>query len=184
MSATDPPKYHIPVTNSSNMNPTSANELVEKLKRMVSESHSIAAQLEEYQKIIKTKDEEIEFLQTMLDESHASNSTLENRLEELENMKERLIELDTDTGPEFEGSYSGKQQSNLQEPVPENSNELNELRHKNNELQARLDDLHSHMLLLKREAMTALRYKQRIIELETRLAALQQEKENTETSPS
>jgi DNA repair exonuclease SbcCD ATPase subunit len=169
------------------MNPTSASELVEKLKRMVSESHSIAAQLEEYQRIIKTKDEEIEFLQTMLDESHASNSTLENRLEELENLKEKLIELDTGTVTDVEDPHHVRPQSYREVPAPDRSNELDELRQKNIELQARLDDMPNHMLLLKREAMTALRYKQRIGELESRLAALEPlepEKENKETSAS
>jgi DNA repair exonuclease SbcCD ATPase subunit len=159
------------------MNPSSATELVEKLKRMVSESHSIAAQLDEYQESIKSKDEEIQLLQTLLDESHAHISKLETRLEEFESLQNKLEELDAFADLPLENPPTPNSPSPV--PTSDPSDELIELRRKNTELQARLDDIHSHMLLLKREASTALRYKQLASELQARLTAMEPEKQNS-----
>lgn len=165
------------------MNTGSATELVEKLKRLVSESNSLAAQFSELEGIIKSKNEEIELLQSMLDESHASISMLESKVEELSSLQEKLEELDSI--PFSESPIAPKQVEPIDAAPPTDHNEeMDELRIKNIRLQEKLDELHDQLLTLKRESLSVLQYKKRIIELESRIEVLEHEKENTETFPS
>ncbi len=169
--------------NDSTMTPGSASELVEKLKHLVSESNSLAAQFNELEAIIKSKNEEIELLQTMLDESHANISTLESRVEELSALQEKLGELETI--PLLETSIPATERETINAaPLPDHSDELDELRTKNIRLQEKLDELHEQLLTLKRESLSVLQYKQRIIELESRIEFLEHERKQTETFPS
>jgi hypothetical protein len=163
------------------MTPGSASELVDKLKRLVSESNSLAAQFGELEEIIKSKNEEIELLQSMLDESHARISMLENRVEELAALQEKLGELEPLPFLDPTMPASGGETAVTS---PDHGDEADELRMKNIRLQEKLDELHEQLLTLKRESLSVLQYKQRIIELESRIEFLEHEKENTETTPS
>lgn len=158
------------------MDGTDNTDLLATFRKLVAENKSYEARLEDYARIIYSRDNEIQMLQSMLSEANEYRSTLDEQLKELKELKRNMIDLQRQAA----GStymVTGKQQR-LNENVSAEA-QLENLKQDYAYLQSQLVDLQSQLIDVNNRNMMLTLQTSRVAELESLLANY----ERTEESP-
>jgi len=141
-------------------------------KKLLAENKSQEARLQEYTKIINSRDHEIEMLQTMLSESNAYRSSIDNQLHELSDLKKFIGDLQQQVAGAVY-TTTGRQQQ-LSDTVSVEQ-QLKNLRLEYTLLQSQLTDLQAQLLDANNRNLLLQLQTSRIAELESLLEIAEQE---------
>ncbi len=170
--------------NTLSMDNTGNINIVEEFKRLLALNGSLEARLDEYAKIIKGRDNEIEMLQSMLTESSAYRSNLDSQVNELNELQDGIAQLRQQVaGSSYIGAskntYSGNSMG-LQQQLEEMKMQYAYLQSQMTDLQKQLIELNNRNLLLQQQTG-------RIAELESMLEnaaeEIEQLKSNQHNNP-
>jgi hypothetical protein len=156
------------------MDNTGDIDLLTAFKKLLAESKSKDARLEDYLKIIDSRDNEIEMLHTMLTEANEYRSTLDSQLKELRDLQQYLAGVQQQ---EAQSTYmvTGRQPQPVGSLSIERQFENLQLAYAN--LQAQLADLQSQLLDMNNRNLLLQQQASRIAELESLLAIAEGELE-------
>jgi len=146
-------------------------DLLESFKKLIAENRSYESRLEDYAKIIYSRDNEIQMLQSMLSEANEYRSNLDEQVKELQELKKNMIDLQRQAAS---STYmvTGKQHR------PGSSISLEaqfeNLKEDYAYLQSQLSDLQSQLLEVNNRNMVLTLQTSRVAELESLLANFEQ----------
>jgi predicted nucleic acid-binding Zn-ribbon protein len=146
-------------------------DLLESVKRLVAENKSYESRLEDYARIIYSRDSEIEMLQSMLAEANEYRSSLDEQVKELKELKRSMIDIQRQAAS---STYmvNGKQQR-AGESVSLEA-QFEHLKQDYAFLQSQLTDLQSQLLEVNNRNMLLMLQTSRVAELESLLAIFEQ----------
>ena len=156
------------------MNNTGDIDLLTALKKLLAENKSQEARLEEYAKIINSRDNEIEMLQTMLSEANEYRSGLDNQLMELKELHRYINELQQQVA----GSVymaTGRQQQAGNAVTVSVERQFESLKIDHAYLQSQLTGLQTQLLDMNNRNLQLQQQTSLIAELESLLANAEQE---------
>lgn len=149
------------------MDSTDNADLLAAFKKLLAENKSYESRLEDYARIIYSRDNEIQMLQSMLSEANEYRSTMDEQLKELKELKRNMIDLQRQAAG---STYmaTGKQQRPNENVSAEA--QLDNLKQDYAYLQSQLSDLQSQLLDVNSRNMVLTLQTSRVAELESLLA--------------
>ncbi|MEO5891349.1 MAG: hypothetical protein ABIQ31_13940 [Ferruginibacter sp.] len=147
-------------------------DLAMAFRKLMSENKSQEARLDEYARIISSRDNEIGMLQTMLSEANEQRSSVDNQLNELKDLRRYLNDLQQQVAGSVYRT-TGRQQH-----VPNDTNAEDRLQNLNKEytyLQSQLADLQTQLTEVNNRNLLLQQQNSRIAELESLLENAQEE---------
>lgn len=155
------------------MDNTSNIDLLTAFKKLLAENKSQEARLEDYAKIINSRDNEIEMLQTMLSEANEYRSSMDSQLKELKELQRYINDL------QQQAARSAYMVTGRQQQVGDNVSVDRQLDLKPAYayLQSQLTDLQTQLLDMNNRNLRLQQQTSRIAELESLLANAGQERD-------
>lgn len=148
------------------MDNTGNINILDEFKRLLALNGSLEARLDEYTKIIKGRDNEIEMLQAMLTESSAYRSNLDSQVNELNELQESIAQL----RQQFAGSsYIGSSKNTYPVNTIGVEQQLEEMKMQYAYLQTQMTDLQIQLIELNNRNLLLQQQTSRIAELESML---------------
>jgi chromosome segregation ATPase len=161
------------------MDSTDNSDLLESFKKLLAENKSYESRLEDYSRIIYSRDNEIQMLQSMLSEANEYRSTIDEQVKELNELKRNLIDIQRQAAT---STYmiNGHQQRTMETVSPEM--QLDNLKQDYAYLQLQLADLQAQILELNNRNLLLTLQSGRVAELESLLADFQRLNEKSGTN--
>ena len=149
------------------INNTDNSDILATFKTLVAENKSYESRLEDYARIIDSRDNEIQMLQSMLSEGNEYRSTLDEQVKELKDLKGGIIDLQRQA---VNSNYmvTGKQLRSGDNVSLEA--QLENLKQDYAYLQSKLADLQSQLLEVNNRNILLMLQTFRVAELESLLA--------------
>ncbi|MEO6718727.1 MAG: hypothetical protein ABIN67_00130 [Ferruginibacter sp.] len=147
-------------------------DILGEYKKMLALNKSFEARLDEYARILKGRDEEIEMLQEMLNEATSYRSSIDNQVNELKELQRNISQLQQNA----EGSsYIGVSKHLQVGETVSTQQQLVNLQLQYTYLQTQLSDLQAQCLELNNRNLLLQQHTTRIAELESLLANAEEE---------
>lgn len=148
------------------MDNTGNIELLTVFKKLSSENKSLQTRLEEYAKVLDSRDIEIDMLQTMLSEANEYRSSMDNQIRELKLLQRYINDLHQQAeGP----NYMVGREQRLSSSITSEQH-LENLKPAYAHLQSQLTDLQTQLLDMSNRNLLLQQQTSRIAELESLLA--------------
>lgn len=156
------------------MNSSEDIDLLATFKRLQAENKSQEDRLQEYAKIINSRDNEIEMLQSMLSYANEYRSTLDNKVKELNDLQRNIGELQHQADQAAFMATGRQQQVNNSDSI---ERQFENLKIEYANLQAQLTDLQTQLLDMNNRNLLLQQQASRIAELESLLANAEEERD-------
>ena len=154
------------------MNNTDDINLLTAFKKLFAENKSLEIRLEEYAKIINSRDKEIAMLQTMLSEANEYRSSTDSRLKELKELQGYINNLKQQVAGSVYMATGRQQQAGASVSV---ERQLDDLKQDHADLQSQLTNLQMQLLDVNNRNLLLQQQNSRVAELESLLANAGQE---------
>jgi len=158
------------------MEDTDNTDLLESFKKLVAENKSYESRLEDYSRIIVSRDNEIQMLQSMLAEANEYRSSLDEQVKELKELKRNMIDIQRQAANSVYMVTGKLVQAGSVCPKAQ----FEHLRQDYAFLQSQLTDLQSQLLEVNNRNMLLTLQTSRVAELESLLANLEQANDASE----
>jgi len=150
---------------------TDNTDLLESFKKLIAENKSYESRLEDYARIIYSRDNEIQMLQQMLSEANEFRGSLDEQVKELQDLKRNIIDIQRQASIST-CNVTGKRQKAGDSVEPEAHFE--NLKKDYAYLQLQLTDLQLQLLDVNNRNLVLSLQTSRVAELESLLANFEQ----------
>lgn len=154
------------------MNNTGNSDLLTAFKKLLAENKSQEARLEDYAKIINSRNNEIDMLQTMISDANEYRSTMDNQVKELKDLQGYISNLQQLVEGASNMTTGGQHQSGSNGSA---GRQLENFKLNSAYSQSQITDLQTQLLDMNKRNLLLQQQNSRIAELESLLANAEQE---------